>query len=191
MTNRISRDEWGLRIAETTALRGTCLRRQVGCFLVDRRGNELAMGYNGVAAYMPHCNEVVKEAQYGTPYLQTTYEDDPDRKGRCLKVTGALISDCIGFVDVHPHACLGAGAASGTQLDACEAIHAEQNAIAKCRDTWAIYTCYVTVSPCVSCVKMLMNTSCMRIVFREPYVHQQARDLWTKLPREWVHLGKE
>jgi dCMP deaminase len=189
--SRIDRDEWGLRIAETTALRGTCLRRQVGCFLVDRRGNELSMGFNGVASGMPHCNEVAQEPQYGTPRLQTLWEDNPDRKGKRHKVTYTT-SDCIGFIDRTPNACPGADAVSGTKLDACEAIHAEQNAIAKCRDTWAIDTCYVTVSPCVSCVKMLMNTSCRRIVFRAPYAHDEAaRALWQKMPREWLHLKKE
>jgi dCMP deaminase len=54
---RISRDEWGLRLAQLTSLRSTCLRRQVGCVLTDRRGIVLATGFNGVPAGFPHCNE--------------------------------------------------------------------------------------------------------------------------------------
>ncbi len=54
---RISRDEWGLRIAEATSLRGTCLRRKVGAVAVDSHGVILSTGYNGVPRGFPHCNE--------------------------------------------------------------------------------------------------------------------------------------
>ena len=89
----------------------------------------------------------------------------------------------------NPHACPGAGAPSGTDLDACEAIHAEANALLQCRNVWEIHTCYVTVSPCVSCVKLLLNPSTERIVFRAPYTHDEAaRKLWG---RDWKCIPKE
>ena len=93
----------------------------------------------------------------------------------------------------YPHACAGARAASGTQLDACEAIHAEQNALLQCGDVYSIASCYVTVSPCVTCVKLLMNTGCKRIIFRERYAHDEAaRLLWAgqeyRDGRQWLHL---
>jgi len=92
----------------------------------------------------------------------------------------------------HDYACAGSKAASGTQLDACEAIHAEQNALLQCHDVYAIETCYVTVSPCVTCVKMLMNTSCGRIVFKEKYSHDEAaKALWTKTGRKWIEGGSK
>jgi dCMP deaminase len=173
---RITRDEWGLRLAEITALRGTCLRRQVGCVLINAAGHVLATGYNGVARGLLHCNEVVKEPIYG-----------PERTVVWNGETFTTQS-CLGFKDTTPHACSGAGAASGTDLDLCEAVHAEANAISQCRDVDAITTCFVTVSPCVSCIKMLMNTGCQRIVFREVYAHDAAKDLWFKRPDvEWLH----
>lgn len=85
----------------------------------------------------------------------------------------------------YPHACQGAFAKSGTQLDACEAIHAEQNALLQCRDVWEIETCYCTASPCITCVKLLLNTSCQRIVFIEEYPHPAAKDLWLRAGRTW------
>lgn len=135
---RSTRDQWGLEVALVTSKRSTCARRRVGCFLVDAHGNELATGYNGRAAGLPHCNE--------------------------------------------GHACAGATAPSGTALDACEAIHAEQNALIKVRDKYAIHTCYTTASPCIHCVKMLMNTGCQRIVFLEEYPHPEAKRLWESSP---------
>lgn len=82
--------------------------------------------------------------------------------------------------------CLGADLPSGTGLDKCEAIHAEQNAMLQCKDTQAIETAYITVSPCVTCVKLLMNTGCKRIVFLENYTQLAARELWKG---EWIHHG--
>lgn len=87
------------------------------------------------------------------------------------------------------HPCAGANELSGHNLDLCEALHAEQNALLKCRDVYAIETCYVTVSPCVTCVKLLLNTSCRRVVFLEPYAHDEAAmRLWHMARREWVWL---
>ncbi len=84
------------------------------------------------------------------------------------------------------HACPGASYEPGTGLDKCEAIHAEQNALLQCKDTGKIETAYITVSPCVTCVKLLMNTGCKRIVFLEQYVNVDAKNLWKG---EWIHHG--
>lgn len=84
------------------------------------------------------------------------------------------------------HPCDGACAPSGTKLDACEALHAEQNALLQCRDPYQIHTAYVTASPCVTCTKLFMNTSCERIVFLEEYPHPAAQTLWETMGgRTW------
>ena len=144
---RITRDEWAMRLAETTALRATCLRRSVGCILLNDKGHVLATVYNGVPAGMLHCNE--------------------------------------------GHPCEGATSPSGTNLDACHAIHAEQNALLQCKDVYQVHTAYVTVSPCITCVKLLLNSGCQRIVFRKPYPHTEARDLWVMMGRQWMELPSE
>lgn len=92
------------------------------------------------------------------------------------------------FSDVgFPHACSGAHAPSGTNLDGCQAIHAEQNALLQCKDVYAIDTAYVTASPCMTCTKLLLNTGCKRIVFLEEYPHAEARHLWESAGRTWHH----
>lgn len=85
--------------------------------------------------------------------------------------------------------CAGATAASGTELDVCLAIHAEANALLRCRDFKAVWTAYCSTAPCVACVKLLLNTGCRRIVFREPYAHAEAERRWKARGREWVQLG--
>lgn len=144
MRLRRSRDSIYLEMAHTLAKRGTCVRRQVGCILVDADGFVLSMGYNGVAAGRPHCSQ--------------------------------------------GHPCPGAHARSGERLDACQALHAEQNAILRLPDPRKVDTAYVTVSPCISCVKLLLGTSCKRVVFSEEYPHTEARTWWEESGRDWVFL---
>ena len=97
-----------------------------------------------------------------------------------------------GVASGQPHCldipCIGANAASGTDLDLCEAVHAEQNALLQCRNVFEIDTCYVTVSPCMTCTKLLLNTSCQTIIFEEDYVDQKARLLWERHDRKWVRI---
>jgi dCMP deaminase len=156
---RISRDAWAMGMAELTAQRTTCLRRAVGAVLLNDKGHVLSTGYNGVAAGMPHCNEVtgsVKVVMFG----------------------GDTKSPVFG------NACPGAQSPSGTNLDGCHALHAEQNSLLQCRDVYAIHTAYVTTAPCITCTKLLMNTGCKRIVFKEGYPTSGA-ELWAKAGKIW------
>ena len=137
-------DNYFMKIANVVATRGTCIRRQVGCVLINARNHIIATGYNGVAKDFPHCI------------------DEP---------------------------CKGADGKSGEKLGECEAIHAEQNAMLQCKNIYGIETCYSTVSPCIHCVKLLLNTSCTKIVFNEEYPHPDARVLWEKAGREWIQLN--
>ena len=72
--------------------------------------------------------------------------------------------------------------------DSCEAIHAEQNALLQCRDQWSIDTAYVTLSPCKACLKLLLNTSCRRIVFLEEHTDPMPKGLWLKAGKQWEVL---
>lgn len=80
---------------------------------------------------------------------------------------------------------------SGTSLYLCEAIHAEQNALLQCKSVQEIETCYVTYSPCIQCVKLLMQTSCRHIIFSEPSSHaKEASELWQrKHNKTWQEHG--
>lgn len=157
---RPSFEETAMETARAWAKRSTCLRRAVGCVLLDARGRVLATGYNGVAAGLPHCNEE----------------------------TGTFDDGCsIRLIPQYAHACPGARAPSGTQLDACGAIHAEQNALIACTRPDDIAVAVATTAPCVHCAKMLLNTGCRRIVFAEDYPNS-GRELWEAAGREWEKL---
>lgn len=162
MKTRPTKDEYFIAMAKLVATRSTCARRSVGCVLVNSRGHVLATGYNGRAAGLPHCNEV-------------TSSEEPVQFGT-IKNFGM------------PNRCAGASAESGQALDQCEAIHAEQNALLQCRDVYSIEVCYCTTAPCIHCVKLLLNTSCKRIVFEEDYPGDAAR-LWKEAGRSWERLS--
>lgn len=55
MDNRINKDDYAMKLAETAALRSTCLRRKVGAVAIDREGYVLATGYNGAPRWLAHC----------------------------------------------------------------------------------------------------------------------------------------
>ncbi|MGI6257609.1 MAG: deoxycytidylate deaminase [Anaerovoracaceae bacterium] len=56
MDNRPSWDEYFMGMAELTARRSTCLRRQVGAVIVQDK-HIIATGYNGAPRGIPHCAE--------------------------------------------------------------------------------------------------------------------------------------
>jgi dCMP deaminase len=86
--------------------------------------------------------------------------------------------------------CKGSLSPSGTRLDLCEAIHAEQNALMQCSNIDSIAAIFVTTSPCMHCLKMLMNTNCKHIYFSEEYVDvYRAEDLWiANGDRYWTQI---
>ena len=137
-------DFYFLRMALLVSERGTCVRRKVGCILVNKKNHVLATGYNGNPSGFSHCL------------------DNP---------------------------CKGANSGSGKDLDKCEAIHAEQNALLQCKDVYDIDTVYCTVSPCIHCVKLLLNTSAKKIVFGEKYIHKEAEKLWLLGGRDWSYIN--
>ena len=152
-------DEYMLRLADVAATRTTCIRRGVGCVLADARGRVLAVAYNGVASGQPHCNEPVVGVVVGYDFRKM--DDAP----------------------YMVHACAGHDLPPGQ--DGCEAIHAEQNALVQCADAARIHTAYVTLGPCKACAKLLLGTTCERVVCRGKHSNTEGRDLWLRAGRLW------
>lgn len=157
--------DWAMGVAELTAQRSTCARRAVGCVLLNSRNHIIATGYNGVAAGQPHCNEI-------TSADVKTF------------TVGATPVNSMVVAEHYANACPGALSPSGTNLDGCRAIHAEQNALLQCQDVYKISACYVTTAPCMTCIKLLLNTSCQTIFYREAYAQPEALELWRQAGRE-------
>ena len=169
--SRLGRDEYFIAMAKLVAQRATCLRRAVGCVLTNEHGHVLATGYNGVARGQPHCNE--ETGRVVNPVLVTNGVIRPAEHWE------------MPDAPIYGHACSGATAPSGTNLQGCQAIHAEQNALLQCRNINEIHTAYVTASPCITCMRLITNTSIKRIVFAEEYPHVESRDLAAAMGIVW------
>lgn len=151
---RPTSDNYFMDMARRASGRSTCVRRSVGCVLVSSRNHVLATGYNGVPSSAEHCNDVA-----------ITYTEKGKKR------------------IVFPNACEGANAKSGQNIDACLAVHAEQNAILQCRDASLIDRAYVTAFPCPSCAKLLLNSSCKTVVYGTTYGDDVGRTMWIKAGR--------
>lgn len=126
---RPSWDTYFMTIAQLTSKRSNCLRRRVGCILVNDN-RILSLGYNGTPKGTRNCFEGGCE--------------------RCQK-----------------------GGDPGTSLDICMCLHAEENALffvskAELKDSCM----YVTLLPCISCVKKIIQCGVKRVVFAEFYTEE-------------------
>jgi len=115
-----------------------------------------------------------------------------ERRSTCLrrKVGAVLVKDNIvlamawnGSPSGMPH-CEETGCIrkeqnieSGTRLEFCRALHAEQNLLLHCCKKQVSIensVLYVSVTPCVSCMKMLIEGKISKIVYKEMYNDQLA-----------------
>lgn len=112
--------------------------------------------------------------------IATGYNGVPSGEAHCNQVeaNGAML-----------HLCPGAMSASGTNLQGCNANHAELNALVSCRNPEDIVRAYITTSPCRTCVGYLLNTPCVEVIFEELYPHPEARDKWIRAGRRWTQVG--
>jgi dCMP deaminase len=86
-----------------------------------------------------------------------------------------------GFPHCTDTPCGAQDAASSCNLHGCMAVHAEQNALLQCDDINEIETIYITTSPCVTCAKLIANTSCKLVVFSEMYSDMSGVKMLRKL----------
>ena len=141
-------DKWDslyLDIAGRVGQMSHAQRSKVGAVLVKDR-NILAFGYNGTPSGMDNTCEhkhVIVPSDYDNIQV---YIDQ-----------GYTFQDGLGFTKLTTKP---------------EVLHAESNAIAKiARSTQSSCgaTLYVTLSPCMECAKMIVQSGIKRVVFRQKY----------------------
>jgi dCMP deaminase len=103
MPERLSRDAYGLKLAEAAALRADCTRRQVGAVIVAPDGSVVATGYNGLAAGLPGC------ASAGAcPRGQMTYAAQPADVGYEATGCRAVHAEVNAIIRAGRDRCVGA-----------------------------------------------------------------------------------
>jgi dCMP deaminase len=147
--NRLSWNEYFLKMAEITSLRSPCLSNKKGCVIV-KENRVLGTGYNGPPSGLPHCEWRDDHGEYKIHY-------DVDLKEFYPIGDFQPINSCprqrIGFT-------------SGQGLEHCPAIHAEINAIIMSRTDIrnSFLYCSFTEIPCRECSKLIINAEITKII---------------------------
>lgn len=176
---RPGKDEYFLKKAWATSERSTCVRRAVGCVLVNGLGHDVGSGYNGRPTGFDHCTHEHSNAYPTLNDRRRAFEQFQwDSKG---PIELPQVQEGRYDLRIYPYACKDAFTPSGAKPAGCEAVHAEVNAWNQCYDRMWVDTVYITRAPCVPCTKMLLNTSARRIVFAETCsVHDISKELWLR-----------
>lgn len=86
------------------------------------------------------------------------------------------------------------GIASGTRLEVCYAVHAEQNAIiqaAKIGVSVQDATLYCTHQPCSLCAKMIVNSGIRRVVYQNGYPDEFTLEIFGEAGISLERFGAE
>ena len=115
-------------------------RSKVGCIIVSEDNQIISQGFNGMPKGFDNCCE---------------YYSVKDTN-KCAMCSQEHCEGCENYVLTTKK----------------EVLHAETNAIAKCAK-WCTSTenatIYVTLSPCIDCAKMIVQTEISRLVYYEEY----------------------
>lgn len=190
MTARITRDEYGLLVAQAVAGRADCTRRQVGAVIIAADGSIVSTGYNGLASGLPGCLTAGACPRGQMSYPTTA----PYAVGDTDPTPGPWVSGVFCGKTWHEDADLwtctrraehdgwhiaGDGdevcallapedvqpASVGYEETGCRAVHAEVNAIIRAgRDRCIGATIYVTEQPCFHCSVVIDGAGIIRTI---------------------------
>lgn len=83
---------------------------------------------------------------------------------------------------------------SGERHELCRGLHAEQNAIIQAARHGVNIdgaTLYCTTMPCIICTKMIINAGIKKVVYREGYSDELAREMISEAGIEVVHFEQD
>ena len=83
---------------------------------------------------------------------------------------------------------------SGTYLELCYAVHAEENAIAQAAKLGISVdgaTLYCTHQPCIICSKMIINSGIKRVVYQNGYPNEFSLELFNEAKVKVEQVGEE
>jgi len=183
-SKRPSIDEYFIRMARLASKRSTCLRRKVGCVIVqDNR--VLSTGYNGAPKGLKHCMEVGCLREGNIPEkTRLAWWGEGDEKAAKEEVAKRK--------KYYPKK--GEKIESGFRHEICRGVHAEQNAIIQA----AVFgtsvrggQLYCTTFPCTICAKMLINAEITEIIYDGDYEDPLSKDLLQESGVKVRRFGKK
>lgn len=135
-------------VAETIAQLGTCDRKYVGAVII-RAGRCISWGYNGAAPGMPHCDE------NGHGWNIPEFFDKPSLQAMHVETRVSRLG-CNNATHAEANA-LAFAAKQGISTDGAEL--------------------YVTVSPCLTCARLIIAAGIVRVVWEEEYRERDGIEL--------------
>lgn len=181
--HRPEQDERGLYHAHASSLRSSCLSRQVGAAIMDKKGDLLSVGTNDV----PRAG--------GGLYSNEDYNDDRCFKNRekCSNTVkqNEIIKDLQARlksnniitqqVDDDKFKKVVGGSRVGALIEFSRSVHAEMDALmtlirggVKLGESASLYS---TTYPCHNCARHIVASGIKRVVYLEPYAKSLAIDL--------------
>lgn len=201
-SNKISptKDEYGIYMAKSAALRSLDLSRQVGAAIFSKEGEIISLG----------CNEVPRSGggTYWSPDIEDARDfvlerDENERIKRALlidfvrrfvnseKITVEQSEEYIVNVVLEELSISGSSIRESQIMDLLEYgrnIHAEMSAISDAarlgRNTRGAIL-YCTTFPCHMCAKHIVAAGLERVVYIEPFAKSYAEELH----RDSIHVG--
>ena len=83
------------------------------------------------------------------------------------------------------------GIPSGTRLETCTAVHAEQNALIQAGTNSRGSTLYSTIVPCPICARMILNAQVARVVYIDDYSDLAGVELLKQAGTKVTRLEKK
>ena len=80
---------------------------------------------------------------------------------------------------------------SGTRLETCTAVHAEQNALIQAGTDARNSTMYSTIVPCPICARMILNAQVNRVVYIDDYSNLDGVELLRQAGVKLTRLDKD
>jgi len=176
-------DEYAMYIAQSAALRSSCLSRQIGAAILSEKGEIISTGYNDVPQKGGGLcksddgiddNRCVKKWNhcYSDNYKDKIKKDINDiiasalgDKDKSSKITEEIISETR-IKDL---------------IEFSRAVHAEMEAIlSSCRSGMSPKggTLYCTTFPCHTCARHIISVGIKKLFFIEPYEKSLAMEMY-------------
>lgn len=141
MTQRPTRDEMLMAVAELVAERSTCDRLMVGA-VIARSGRVLTSGYNGAPSGMAHCNHTCTCPTHGT--------------------SGRMIVRLV--QDHHEDGCPSGPCNNTIHAEANAIVFAARHGVATENAEM-----FITHAPCLVCARLIINAGIMGVMFLHEY----------------------
>ena len=160
-------DKKYLRMANIWSENSYAIRRQVGCLIV-KDGMIISDGYNGTPSGFENiCEDVECKSQYRYGCVKTASNTEIPNTELCNGCEYASMT-------TKPYV-----------------LHAEANAItklAKSSNSSDGATIYVTLSPCIECAKLIIQSGIKRVVYKDEYRITDGLELLRRAGVELVHI---